>query len=305
MRYKLNSSRQLYTAAAISSLILVACGENGKVEDIHSQVNIVGGRAIPEDVSDARRVSTVALTTDHRSVRRPSSTPLFDSSRSFCSATVISKKALLTAAHCIQDFDPQTKLKGDSWILPTARDFIASFGIKVGKQGAWIRAKKVVPHPEWDPLQTLSGNPNRAPHDIGIVILEDEIPSNYQPVEVASENFELKEKQQVTLVGFGVTLSRRNNNTGLLREVQLPLQGVDKKSQTLNVGSWMKGACAGDSGGPMYTQDANGKWLVVGVTSAGIEIFQTCIGLDNSYTDARAHKNWIRSVLQGNNDDLL
>lgn len=86
-----------------------------------------------------------------------------------------------------------------------------------------------MPHPEWDPLQTLSGNPNSAPHDIGVVILEEEIPSNYQPVEVASENFELKEKQQVTLVGFGVTLSRRNNNTGLLREVQLPLQGVDKK----------------------------------------------------------------------------
>jgi hypothetical protein len=55
----------------------------------------------------------------------------------------------------------------------------------------------------------------------------------------------------------------------------------------------------------MYTRTAEGKWVVVGVTSAGIEIFQTCIGLDNSYTDARQYKNWIRGILRENGDELL
>lgn len=199
----------------------------------------------------------------------------------------------------------RSKRKSNSWILPAASHFIASFEIKVGKQGRWMRADKVIPHPEWDPVQTLSGDPTHAPHDIGIIILENKIPDEYAPVEIASEDFALSEKQPVTLVGFGVTLSRRNNNTGVLREVQLPLQKVDKKSQILSVGSWMKGACAGDSGGPMYAKRPDGSWVVVGVTSAGIEILQTCIGLENSYTDARTHKNWIRKVLKENGEELL
>ncbi|NBW82039.1 hypothetical protein EBR21_09830, partial [bacterium] len=41
----------------------------------------------------------------------------------------------------------------------------------------------------------------------------------------------------------------------------------------------------------------NGKWHVVGVTSAGMEIMQNCIGLDNLYTDARPYKAWISSTL--------
>lgn len=291
--------------ALLGSLIFVGCGSDTDKTLESAHVNIVGGRTLGKDIQDARRLSTVALTTDFKSLSRSRASALFDLGRSFCTATIISKRALMTAAHCIQEFNPQTNLKVNSWILPDASHFIASFEVKVGKAGRWMRAQKVIPHPDWDPIQTLSGNPTSAPHDIGVIILEKPIPEEYEPVEIASADFELKEKQQVSLVGFGVTLSRRNNNTGVLREVKLPLQKIDQKSQLLGVGSWMKGACAGDSGGPMYAQTKDGKWLVVGVTSAGVEIFQTCLGIDNSYTDARVHKNWIRSVLTENGDDLL
>jgi secreted trypsin-like serine protease len=305
---QIRSGRKSRNVVFLSSLFFAACGQDDQGlqrQKSESRVLIVGGKSVSPTVSDARRLSTVALTTDYKSAGRSGGSPLFDLGRSFCTATVISKRALLTAAHCIQEFDPRSRTKSSSFILPDTRHFIASFGLKVGKEGQWMRAEKVIPHPQWDPLQTLSGNPLRAPHDIGVVLLESDIPTEYQPVPVADTDFPLVENQTVTLVGYGVTLSRRNNNTGILREVQTSLQGVDKKNQLLNVGSWMKGACAGDSGGPMYAQDENGKWHVVGVTSAGVEIFQTCIGLDNSYTDARSHKAWLRQVLNDHKDDLL
>jgi secreted trypsin-like serine protease len=297
-----------WTTYFVAPLFFAACGRDDQALRQHnndSKVMIVGGKTIGSSVTDERRVSTVALTTDYKSAGRSGLTPMLDLGRSFCTATVISKRALVTAAHCIQEFNPRSRIKSSSFILPDTRNFIASFGLKVGKEGQWTRAEKVIPHPDWDPMQTLSGNPMKAPHDIGVIILESDIPADYHPVTVADTDFPLKENQTVTLVGYGVTLSRRNNNTGTLREVQTGLQGIDKQNQLLSVGSWMKGACAGDSGGPMYAQDSNGKWHVVGVTSAGVEIFQTCIGLDNSYTDARSHKSWLRQVLKNHNDDLL
>lgn len=295
----------LPTLGLIASGLLLACGDAPSKNEKKSHLNIVGGRSVSDQVDDARRLSTVALTSDIVIGSRGRSSSLFDLGKSFCTATVISRKALMTAAHCLQDFDPQTQLKGDALIFPSHKDFIASFGLRVKKEQDWIRAKKVVPHPDWNPELTLSGNPQDAPHDIGIVLLNEEIPEPYQPVEVASEDFELAKQQSVTLVGYGVTLSRRKNNTGLLREVSVPLQNINKNSKTLNVGAWMKGACAGDSGGPMYVRNKDDQWVVVGVTSAGVEIFQTCIGLDNSYTDARPYKEWMRKILNDNGDDLL
>lgn len=282
----------------VSALIL-SCGRNNRIpESLDSKIDIVGGKVVDSAVNDERRLSTVALTTDHKDSQRRQASPLLAQGHSFCSASIISRRALMTAAHCIQEFNPQTKAKGTSYILPATTDFIAFFGTKVSSDGTWLRAAKVVPHPDWSPQLTLQGNSQSPAHDIGLVILEKDIPAGYKPALIADENLSLKENKPVTLVGFGVTQSRNNNNTGLLRAVQLPLKTIDSKGQLLGVGAFMKGACAGDSGGPMYTQDEQGRWYVIGVTSVGIELLQNCIGLSNSYTDARAHKKWIQSVLQ-------
>jgi len=80
------------------------------------------------------------------------------------------------------------------------------------------------------------------------VILENDVPQPYQPVAIADETVPLRANHPVTLVGLGVTRTRRNN-------------------------------------------------VMIGVTSAGVEIFQNCLGMDNLYTDARAHKKWVQSTL--------
>lgn len=289
----------------LSALAIAGCGENPDSSKQKSKVQIVGGKAVASSVDDERMFSTVALTTDHKSTSQRSSKALFDAGKSFCTATIISDSALLTAAHCLADFDQQSLNQNGKLILPNPKDFIASFGPEVGKSEQWIRAKAVIPHPDWKPHLTLSSEPDSAPRDIGLVILERPIPEGYFPAKVADEGQMLAEKQPVHLLGFGVTWSRLNNNTGVLREVQLPLQRVNQKSETLIVSSWLRGACAGDSGGPMYVRDQDQKWSVVGITSAGVEIFQTCIGLNNSFTDVRTNRNWIKSVLHEHGQELL
>ncbi|MEY2988834.1 MAG: hypothetical protein RJB13_2355 [Pseudomonadota bacterium] len=290
---------------ALSVFIINGCGESPNTNNRDSKVHIVGGKAIQAHIDDERAFSTVALTTDHRSTLQRGSKTLFDSGKSFCTATIISDSALLTAAHCLADYDQRSLNKSGKLILPSSHDFIASFGNQVSGSEQWIRAKEVIPHPDWQPHLTLSSDPSSAPRDIGIVILERPIPKGYFPAKVGSHDLDVSEKQIVHLVGFGVTWSRRSNNTGVLREVEVPIKKVSQKSETIVVSTWLKGACAGDSGGPMYVRSNDGLWSVVGVTSAGVEILQTCVGLNNSFTDVRANRNWIRQVLQEHGQDLL
>jgi secreted trypsin-like serine protease len=167
-------------------------------------------------------------------------------------------------------------------------------------QGEWLRAVNVIAHPEWNPALTLQAGGGLPAHDIGLVILEKDVPAPYTPVAIADESLSVQVSLPVTIVGYGVTRSRRNNNTGTLRQVTVPLKKIDTHAQLLGVGAFMRGACAGDSGGPMYIRGEDKKWSVIGVTSAGTEIFQNCIGLDNTFTDARAYKKWIESSLAEN-----
>jgi hypothetical protein len=63
---------------ALLTIFATACGQRPwSAESVESELNIVGGQAVGSDVDDARRLSTVALTTDHRSARRTDNPHLF------------------------------------------------------------------------------------------------------------------------------------------------------------------------------------------------------------------------------------
>jgi secreted trypsin-like serine protease len=283
------------TTAVIAAAFLSACGT--QQNDNSSDLKIVGGTDVPSSQQDARLWSTVALTTDIVRPSAPDQPPLIDQNHSFCTGTIVNARTIVTAAHCLQGFDPETRQKLPGYILPEVKDFVIFFGNKVDRNGSWIRAAKVVPHPDWDPNQTLSPSPNAAPNDIGVIVLSADIPASAKPVAIADQNLNLPANQDTFLAGFGVTRSRNDNDTGTLRQVTTPLTKAENNLKRFTVGQFFRGACAGDSGGPAYIK-VNGEFQVAGATSTGAELAGNCLGLVNNYTDVRFYKGWIESVSQ-------
>jgi hypothetical protein len=281
-------TRVLSSALFGAAVALAGCGQTATDA---SATKITGGQPVPESQSDARRLSTVALTTDvvmHEGQPSPIS-----ANHSFCSGTIVGPRVIMTAAHCIQKFDETTHVKLDEHILPHDTDYLIYFGTNVSPTGTWVRAVTAIPHPDWDPAQTLSGQPTAAPNDIGVIILEADIPAGAQVAQIGSPSSTLP--SSIQLAGFGVTTSRDNNDTGVLRQVDVPNNGADANIKRIQVGSFGRGACAGDSGGPAYAME-NGHLVVVGATSTGAELAGRCLGLLNFYTDARYYRDWITST---------
>ena len=262
------------------------------VQGFAANEKIVGGEEVSPEQDDERQFSTVALTTDHRKEEGTPST--IEAGRSFCSGTIVSERVVVTAAHCLQAFDPATRQKKPELILPKVENFIVHFDTKVTVGGNWIRAAAVIPHPDWSPADTLSPVPTGAPNDIGIIILSEDIPEGAMPAKIADPMMDLGEFSEAWLAGFGVTLSRNNNDTGTLRQVKTDLKSSDERTQRFGVGAIGRGACAGDSGGPAFVETEDG-YLLIGATSTGIEIFGVCLGIANNYTDVRYYIEWIES----------
>jgi V8-like Glu-specific endopeptidase len=283
---------KIFLGAVVVGAALGFSGCGVDHQQTSSETKIVGGDDVSESQNDLRRWATVALTTD---IQKPTTgkSPM-DDGRSFCTGTLISETVIVTAAHCLQKFDPETQQKEDELILPNMSDFVIYFDTKVNPNGSYVRAKSVIPHPDWSPKETLATNPSRPPNDIGVIVLEEAAPFKAKPAPIGG-SVDLDEGDSIYLAGYGVTKSRNNNDTGTLRQVRTDFGSFDGASKRFSVGKYGYGACAGDSGGPAYAK-VNGSYEVIGATSTGAEIFGQCLGVLNNYTDVRPYKNWIATV---------
>ena len=119
---------------------------------------------------------------------------------------------------------------------------------------------------------------------------------------IASGNELVRPGSSVILAGFGTTRNRHVNDTGTLRYTNQTVSRVNSSLKLVTTGSGVEasGACAGDSGGPVYIQsrDAQGnlKLFLQGVLSTGAEARNgACLGTNN-YTDPAAYKEWIEAT---------
>jgi secreted trypsin-like serine protease len=281
--------RRLAFAVFFSALIFGGCGQPPVSS---SETKIVGGEEVPTSQNDLRALATVALTTEIGPADTAS--PL-DAGHSFCSGTIISERVILTAAHCVQKFDPETREKLDEFHFENESDFLVHFGVQVARGGDWIRAERIVPHPDWSPAETLTPSPSRAPDDIAVIVLSESIPGSATVAELAPSTASLSDLS-AHLVGFGVSKSRDENDTGTMRQVSVPVSGESNSAKRFTVGELFRGACAGDSGGPAYFE-IDGRLQVAGATSTGAELFGMCLGMGNNYTDARFYGDWIEATV--------
>jgi hypothetical protein len=148
-----------------------------------------------------------------------------------CTATLIGKKTVLTAAHCFAKY--------------------VKYSFVIG--GASYTPVSIHPHPDYDP--------DTQDNDIGLVLLDQAPPVPAAAVAMRAPWHGLK----VTLIGFGNTVDGAEDD-GVKRVATATINKVTPTRIGWDASGG--GTCFGDSGGPAFAM-VNGQEMQVGVTSTG------------------------------------
>ncbi len=188
---------------------------------------------------------------------------IFPSSRAaspHCTGTLIGKNHVVTAAHCLK-----------------SKPYKIGFGLKGKDTSFKVSGYKI--HPSYSRW--------RQTFDVGVVTFEGTIDSSkHVPVGLAQAS----EGMEIIVTGYGVTGERRSDS-GTLRTVQTTVGKLIGSSKEFMSSRDGKGACFGDSGGPVYIIE-DGRYKVIGATSRGA----SCEVGDGIYTDVGRHKEWLKQA---------
>ncbi|WII72472.1 trypsin-like serine protease [Bdellovibrio sp. 22V] len=220
-------------------LALTACGgpQNSDVIFTGTENAIVGGR---ETTRDNILSKYVVLIVDNPTKKN-------------CTGLLISKRMILTAAHCVG-----TK----------AEDLSLAFGLNPLSGNYTLRkADKIFASKQYD----KNSSQNR--HDLGLILIKGTAPEGYLPLLLPDEKFPLLKGLAFTAVGYGRTSGKSTpqndiQGSGVLRHVELKIDSLNSDETQFFVDQRSgKGICNGDSGGPALMRYMERDY-VVGIASA-------------------------------------
>jgi hypothetical protein len=152
----------------------------------------------------------------------------------FCSGVVVSRRAVLTAAHCVTTPGAAYRLH---W-----RD--AASGAPV-----MVEPERVIPHPRY----RKDAEKTRVPSvDLAIVRSKEPLPARFLPARLGGTGTPVPDKDALLRVaGYGLSLEWDGSTGGRLRSVALPVITPHSPGRVLVwlSGKQGSGACQGDSGG--------------------------------------------------------
>merc|ERR1712004_455271 len=221
-----------------------------------------------------------------------------------CGGTILNKRYVVTAAHCLYDGSNQLTVKGG-----------AKFRVMVGEHDhckhneaggkSYVLASAVHKHPKFDP--------NVSPdNDIAILKLSKDLTfsDKIKPACLPTSATKDYSGKASTISGWGgtkayepLTFVNQPGQCGLKEGIVNILKSTDKKCEdfmgdstsTTQMCAWAKGtdACQGDGGGPLTVAE-NGKYVLLGVTSYGSGCATERPGI---YARVQGFLPWIKTTI--------
>lgn len=204
--------------------------------------------------------------------------------QSTCTASLITPRILLTAAHCTQEFVNQG-LPLDQ-ITELGRAFFHP-DISSAPEDRVVAFEEVINHPDYIGITPVNQTPAA---DIGVIILAEDAP--VEPVWFNTDDLDEDDAfigSKVTSVGYGITSAATQSGSGIKRSARLTVSDLDDDF-IISLGSENRdgaNVCQGDSGGPQYRKLDDGRWQQVSIHSWAT---QECYAMSGSvrtdlYTD--------------------
>jgi V8-like Glu-specific endopeptidase len=225
-----SKEKRIMRSTCVSVLgVVVAAGCSPPPEEPEaSQAPIIAGMADP---GDPAMVEVFKIGTN---------------SVSKCTATLVSPRVLLTAAHCI--YGSRT----------------ARYGVFIGPDDDDVTGKDLLPVTAavFDPM--YNDDPGNG-HDIGVVVLAT--PLSIKPVPINRTPLPASViGKPARYVGYGLTNGVAMTGDGVRRHATAPIAAVSRL--LIRIAPNPHGTCHGDSGGPLLMDNGAGE-AVIGVVSFG------------------------------------
>lgn len=225
--------------------------------------------------------------------------------QSVCTGTLIDENKVLTAAHCAPPDTSAIYIAFTKNSQCIGADPINTLRV----------VDKVLVHPDYD---FTSKSLMNASQDIAVMKFSGPKALGFTIEELPQKDLKIANTDNLTMLGYGDTIEDARD-AGTLRMTSAPASRLQKSFHVALTKSDFEipksfallqdknGVCEGDSGGPLFVNNAKGKPLLVGITSMGVDHRATsysktrvCHGI-SLFTDLRPHLEWIQlQILQLN-----